>query len=518
MNTRRLLGLAGAMTLALGGSVALANTVELGKVPAAATHIYAMESLSSSKTVGGNAYYELMGTDSGWMVTASLPDLSAANIQTDEDLFVTYTLANMVLMPAAGTTGQPSLVITSSDGNPATAIAPRTTAIVGDTTIRFPIMFSAINAAAEVDAGPPVVTTTVSLGLSLGATVGVLPTGENASITMTVTRQDVDDPAPIAKASHAAAVRVEKALSATRTKPATGEGPMASVANGYMKFVAPEEDVLMEDVGSVAFGVRMMGAGGAMIMPLAADDSVAAELSDLINPGRVDATTAPLATESQVVMRGDFSFASKVTLDPEASCDHPRAADLLQRAAVVAGTTAGAVSDTGALKPVSVAYANGKTLCIHVDGMMEIPATGAYTASVDYFSNNTFRPKPKTLVLGSIGQNGTVVDIPYLTLHSAYNQRVVIVNRNETMDANYEFKLVSEVGVNAMAGPGATGMVMAGTAKTINVRNDEVMTLTGTSPRAAATLRVDGLPSDISVAVHQVNANNGSIDTVYAHP
>jgi hypothetical protein len=286
MNTRRLLGLAGAMTLALGGSVALANTVELGKVPAAATHIYAMESLSSSKTVGGNAYYELMGTDSGWMVTASLPDLSAANIQTDEDLFVTYTLANMVLMPAAGTTGQPSLVITSSDGNPATAIAPRTTAIVGDTTIRFPINFSEIDDDAVVVAAvgtTPATTTTVSLALSLGATVGVLPTGENASITMTVTRQDVDDPAPIAKASHAAAVRVEKALSATRTKPATGEGPMASVANGYMKFVAPEEDVLMEDVGSVAFGVRMMGAGGAMIMPLAADDSVAAELSDLIS-------------------------------------------------------------------------------------------------------------------------------------------------------------------------------------------------------------------------------------------
>ena len=136
--------------------------------------------------------------------------------------------------------------------------------------------------------------------------------------------------------------------------------------------------------------------------------------------------------ESSVTFKGDFSFASRVTLDngPEDgvatahTCDSAGTDTDLMMAEEDDGT-----QDTTQLQPQALGYVNARpNLCITVldatDAMaMAIPATAPYIvekkiALIAVLSDSRFVPMPAPAELGAIRRDGTTIRLSYLTQFS----------------------------------------------------------------------------------------------------
>ena len=285
--------------------------------------------------------------------------------------------------------------------------------------------------------------------------------------------------------------------------------PMALVETSFLSFSpataggAPRQ---MASVGSVQIALAED-----VSTWLDGDDGMAFDgtLATLINTGALD------ADGSSVTFSGDFSFASKVTLDNSAGCTTD-GGDLLQRDedSLVTNTMETAAS-------IVTAFEMEMFLCIRVlpaddEDAVRIPDTDPYMVTVNFMSPGTgtqaLTPATQVANLGAIMRDGTTIRLPYLTQFETYNQRIVIVNRGPA--ARYEFAFTEEDGVTAMPGSDAEGMLPAGETTYISLRFGDLVTLEGDFPRVSATLIVESEPRHIDVSVSQTNANGGtSIET-----
>ena len=229
--------------------------------------------------------------------------------------------------------------------------------------------------------------------------------------------------------------------------------------------------------------------------------------------------------ESSVTFKGDFSFASRVTLDngPEDgvatahTCDSAGTDTDLMMAEEDDGT-----QDTTQLQAQALGYVNARPhLCITVldatDAMaMAIPATAPYIvekkiALLAVLSDSRFVPMPAPAELGAIRRDGTTIRLSYLTQFSEYNQRIVIVNRGGA--ASYTFTFMTEDGATATPGADAEGTLPANSITYLSLMHDDLVTIEGSPNRAAATLIVAAQDTVIDVLVSQTNAGGGT-DTV----
>jgi hypothetical protein len=293
---------------------------------------------------------------------------------------------------------------------------------------------------------------------------------------------------------------------------------VATVSTGYMAFTdsmgsAGDTDSNPDLKGSVG----NIDIGGKTGYRNAVDGSIVAA-DDVANVGE-NASGVPLSGQSTAVFSGDFSFASKVTLDVSETCaDVGPLADM--RPLNVNGTVNNLATSLNAVAP---AYADGKNLCIHLHGKpesgaqdmrMAIPRT-AYTVTTTYapISVGGVPATGGTHALGTITRDGVTVYIPYLTTDSRYNQRITMVNRGSTA-VTYEFTFAAEADIMGTPGMSAKGM-LAANASTV-LKTSDVVTIQGGPPhRVSGSVSISSAtPSNISVATNQTNRMDGSTDTL----
>ena len=87
----------------------------------------------------------------------------------------------------------------------------------------------------------------------------------------------------------------------------------------------------------------------------------------------------------------------------------------------------------------------------------------------------------------------------------------MIVNRGGAAD--YLFTFDTEDGITATPGNDAEGTLEANSVTVISLKIDDLVTITGSHNRAAATLVVEAQVGDIDVLVSQTNMDGGT-DTV----
>ena len=149
-----------------------------------------------------------------------------------------------------------------------------------------------------------------------------------------------------------------------------------------------------------------------------------------------------------------------------------------------------------------------QTLCYNVGNTVAIPA-GSYTASV------TLTPASSAVTLGTVSpiaagtivHNGTVLQAPWFTTYSGYISRFFLTNTGVN-PAPYTTQVLTEAGITAAAGAGASGTVPAGA--TLEVDATALTTLTG-GTRGTVVFNVAGPNQDIQGAYNVVNATTGSI-------
>lgn len=209
------------------------------------------------------------------------------------------------------------------------------------------------------------------------------------------------------------------------------------------------------------------------------------------------------AVGSTVVLNGDVSFGDWY-LDAT-SCSGVAGAEI----DLVENTTTNLTAAPAVASIVGLTAAH--TVCVEVDGTEAINE-GSYTVTFDWLTPATaVAPIADTTVgVGSTAQNGTTVQVPYLTTFADYNQRLIMVNRSAA-DATYSITFTSEDGTTATAGTAASGTIPAG--EVLSLKASDIVTLAGKT-RTAATLTVVAASTAIDVATNQVNLADGSTDTV----
>jgi hypothetical protein len=140
--------------------------------------------------------------------------------------------------------------------------------------------------------------------------------------------------------------------------------------------------------------------------------------------------------------------------------------------------------------------------CLTLDGTTDVAAKGEYTITLD--------DQDVTNTIGRIIFDTTTVEVPYLTTFSSYNQRLYIVNRG-SRDALYTISYTTEGAATATPLAASTGTVPAG--EVLALKATDIVELTGRT-RTAATVEVEAVDADISVASQSVNLDDGSTDTV----
>ena len=307
--------------------------------------------------------------------------------------------------------------------------------------------------------------------------------------------------------------------------------PEAKVETGFLQFGTDAANlVLAASVGSFKLSSEMYKDAATETTETstgAADDNGAGTdvlLSDLIDVGAdiVDAANdgtpdnyAPADDGTKISFMGNFSFASRVSLDDDMTCSDETPA--------AANGDDGDVSDqvnllmednTQMTKAVTPMYVIANPyLCIMVldpsdDDAVRIEETGPYKVIADYAAGTAGAAKPPMdaeYELGSIGRNGTTVRFPYLTTREGYVQRIRIVNRGG------EAKYTLDYATNAEAVEGEEkGVLESGERKVLMVR--DVVEITDGSTTTAGTLIVEAQPNQIDVAT-TVNTADGGIDT-----
>ena len=121
-------------------------------------------------------------------------------------------------------------------------------------------------------------------------------------------------------------------------------------------------------------------------------------------------------------------------------------------------------ADKDELKTLALGFALGKYLCFEAyletdEDAIPIPATAPYVATKTFVAGTTtdaaFPPGKVEHELGYIKRDGTTIRLSYLTQFSAYNQRIVIVNRGR--NAPYTFTFMAEDDVMVTPGRGCQG-------------------------------------------------------------
>ena len=446
--------------------------------------IYVKELLTTAnaQTVDGRMYYPVQGPGNILDPEATLGFGSPASI----DLVVRYDFSGMVFTTAVGN-GDLTL---STSGTNATTV--RRGGQIGEDFVEF--LVSSTDARAR---GDTLTLTLAGIGVSADSP---------GTVGMHVKERFDDD--PLEKiASFPQAVLVMSAVDTTYKS----MSPTALVATSFLSFAgatATAEPRQMAPVGSV-----QIARAGAAADDWRQQDGTAfgggGTLADLINTGALD------ADGSSLMFTGDFSFASKVTLDTDMACINA-GIPLLQR------DDEERVTDTMESMKIAVTALTGEMfLCVHVlaadhEDAARIPDTDhPYMATVDFMpvgGTQAFTPATEVANLGAIMRDGTTIRLPYLTQFATYNQRIVIVNRGPA--ARYEFAFTEEDGVTAMPGADAEGMLPAGKTTYISLKYGDLVTLEGDFSRVSATLIVESEARHIDVSVSQTNANGGtSIET-----
>ena len=160
-------------------------------------------------------------------------------------------------------------------------------------------------------------------------------------------------------------------------------------------------------------------------------------------------------------------------------------------------------------------------LCVEVDtagaqtNTMPIPA-GEYTATVSARATNGANDpyvEENSAKVGEIMRNGATANVSYLTTSEKHNQRLIIVNRSSRPIMMTDATFQTEDGTEADLVEGAAaGAIGAG--ESVTYRVGDIVSITGNSRRAAASLSFNGSAANVSVATTQVNLEDSSTDTV----
>lgn len=314
-----------------------------------------------------------------------------------------------------------------------------------------------------------------SLGIKANAPVGVTyslyETGAGAAAGGSGDR--------LATSSFTSAITVGNALTVAFTQ----EDATAEVETSFLEFTSANGP-LTANLGTVEVDVDT---------DFLAVDSDPVTLADVL----VD-------TDSTVTPAGNFTFGvdggAVFYFDADAACDS-------QDFPVLDGDNE--VVDQ-ALSDV-----NGAALCVTVTGdeadAYSIPES-TYTAALD-FEPVADAVYPVTTASGSFGtidRNGTVVQVPYMTIYEEYNQRLVLVNRGSSAAA-YSLSFTEEAGVTATGKAAASGTLAPNETKIIKAV--DLVSIVG-STRTAATITIVAPESDIDVATTTVDLTDGVTDTV----
>ena len=482
MFSRKTLGIAGAAILGtLVGTNAAHAVIEVtvtnGVSSTDGQVQYAIETLTTNTAVpsGGKTYYKVEESSTGGELDVTIPLGFATG--GAESIIVLYTLGGMVFseeMTAA------NIDMTAANGTSKSFSDVRLNGgAKGDSSVEYSITATA--AVAETDllklSIEEIAVDPAAVGsITMLASYDVSAT---RSITETVTISDAVTPIKAFK---------ESVVAASST-------PVALVEEGFMKFGAPgnaSSDGLTATVGSITIGLEA--------------DTLAASDSEEI-------TTTNMATELlgtdgvKLNFTGDLGFVDDVFLATGDDCPSTGKVALSEVDDEVRSWKA----DAADLEDVD---GTGAYLCITADGETVI-SESSYGVTITYggLPNAAFPPPASTKTVGGIKRDGTTVHIPFLTAHSSYNQRIVILNRNSTA-VGYKITFTAEAGVTPTAGDDAEGMLAPNSRTVLSLKNDDVVSFAeGGPPRTAATLEVVSIPGNIGVASVLVNPN-GILDTV----
>ena len=270
--------------------------------------------------------------------------------------------------------------------------------------------------------------------------------------------------------------------------------PAAVLTTGFRSFATGDfvrPDRLAASVGSLSFGL----------------------VDTSYYPFQTSGTSTPIAalsgviqSSSTVTFAGDFSFVESVYLSEAGDCSST-------------GSDRASVTVSGDDRTSTVGEADGKHLCIEVDGATPIRGTQPYRATVAYTSSvidllPAFAPGEAELALGRILSGSTSVSIPYMSTATTANHRLLMFNRLDE-EVAYRIEFSPPEGTTATAKGRATGMLPPGNTS-LGIR--ELVTLQGSRSRTALTLHVDAPPESLDVLTIRVNARDGSTDTVRYEP
>ena len=445
-------------------------------------------------------YYVVMGATAG-MGVGNLNVVAKIGVGGTRDLFVDFTLSGLVFNGTPTLSSVPNAASCGSGDGLTGGITLRGGGAKGDNHVSF-----IVGGAARIDANTP-----DSLVCLVVGDIGVSPS-MSGSISLN-TEDDVASRPLMHSESFMGAVKVIKGLMPS----GDNNNPVASVASGFMEF---KDTGRLATVGTINI-VAVMGV-------LNAVNGMPAMLGDLIEVNRDDDAAAVDNTKSSIVFTGDFSFADKVMLlDDAAACTaedtdkgttesmtrsmtREDAADLLMT---------GDDADKNTLKTLALGFALDKHLCLMVyteasGKAIPIPPTAPYVATKTFVASTpgaAFPPGKVEHELGYITRDGTTIRLPYLTQFSAYNQRIVIVNRGGK--APYTFTFMAEDDVMVTRGPKADGMLPANSITYLSLLYGDLVTIEGSPNRAAATLIIEARKEMIDVLISQTNADGGT-DTV----
>jgi hypothetical protein len=505
----RVAGAAMLGTVALLGTNAANAQIDFDDRSTAVT--YAMETLTSTIDKEDNrSYYVVTAAGGGNADALNLTAEQGVGGKEDDKMVVTISLDGLRFASTS------ALMLDSASS----AVNANQSAVSGGTTGTDVAVFT-------FDHDSQATTPESMINVSLQA-IGVDVNG-TGSMTLTVRNKTLAEDLEGIPNTEGAATHTITLAGAVKVASALKENadPMSPTATVEHKFLSFDGNPL------ATLGSLMISANE---MYLDAADSGTVTLADLIDDGAPTNNDPPDANDpeedgSSVIFTGDFSFASMVTLDDDATCDDAvpdgtgtppedtsDQADLLQR--YTSGEDAGEVKDTEKLMAQSPAYVNDNPyLCIHVvdaehEDAIAIPETLAYMVMTSYSAGTTdaaFPPRDGEHALGRIMRDGVTVRLPFLTTYSEYNQRLVIVNRGG--EADYSISFTPEVGVMADPGSDAEGTLPAKATKVINLDDGNLVTLSGRT-RTAGTLIIESQDSMIDVATTLVNKATGTTDTV----
>ena len=482
----RIAGAAMLGTVALLGTNAANALIDLdsdSKSSAAAT--YAMETITSTVAgEDGNTYYVVSGAADSLDVKGEVGVGGTAN----SVLIMELVFDGMVFTD----TSSPTLRIGGRDCSGGELATKRGGGGKGEGRISF--IFTRTN---------DTVLDTTQACLEV-ANMGVAADGGGVAL-------NVSDNLPLPatnNSTYSAAVRLAEALDPTVTK----ETPVATVTSKFLSFAdggdTGDDPDQVATVGSlaVAADTELLNAANGTAV---GDSDLFTATDDEANGGGDGVDTDD---DSSVIIRGDFSYASLVSMVDDVNCDAAGNATDLRM------DEEDEVRDTTRLKTQPLGYVDGKQLCISVleandDDAVAIPETAPYLAMVTFAGGtpDAKYPAPDTTYeLGLVDRDGTTVRLPYLTTNDRFNQRIYIVNRGVAADYVMSFH-----GDGDEAGMDAEGVLMGSGATTIlSLQDNDVVTIGPGRTSTSGTIIIEAQPNVIDVATSQINRELGTSDTV----